>query len=221
MTIGSSMQTQWGFRVKRLREERGWTQQDLSDKSGLEVSHISKIEKGKYITPTADVIHKLARAVGWTPSEMSAYLYGENDRNRLTLEPVGIMILPIKGYLNAGIHAKDEKLDPIIIPKNLFEGIEDMSGLYCLRVKGNELERSDGIVDGDTVVVKPFERLINNELYVIHKNGDKIARHLRLDGNKVEIRLGNSYQWQEYSEVNIEGRIVFAGHWRKIETSSN
>jgi transcriptional regulator with XRE-family HTH domain len=38
---------QFGENVRRTRHERGWTQEDLSARTGLAVVQISRIERGK------------------------------------------------------------------------------------------------------------------------------------------------------------------------------
>jgi transcriptional regulator with XRE-family HTH domain len=38
---------QFGENVRRARHERGWTQEDLSARTGLAVVQISRIERGK------------------------------------------------------------------------------------------------------------------------------------------------------------------------------
>jgi transcriptional regulator with XRE-family HTH domain len=38
---------QFGENVRRIRHERGWTQEDLSARTGLAVVQISRIERGK------------------------------------------------------------------------------------------------------------------------------------------------------------------------------
>lgn len=50
-----------GGKIKKLREERGWTQIELSEKSGLPQSHICRIEKGVH-SPTRMTLEKLASA---------------------------------------------------------------------------------------------------------------------------------------------------------------
>ena len=54
---------QFGKRVRELREQRGWTQKELTDRLGVSVSYISKVENerlhfGDY--PSEKFIHKLA-----------------------------------------------------------------------------------------------------------------------------------------------------------------
>lgn len=50
------------LRVKELREERGWSQTELSDRSGVRQAAISAAENGKPLT--LDTIEKLADAFG-------------------------------------------------------------------------------------------------------------------------------------------------------------
>ena len=48
--------------MKRLRKERGWSQEALADEAGLDRTYISGIER-KVRNPTIDVIERIARAL--------------------------------------------------------------------------------------------------------------------------------------------------------------
>lgn len=48
--------------IKVLREQRGWTQEELADKSGMKQERISKIEDINYGSWTAKTLRKLAEA---------------------------------------------------------------------------------------------------------------------------------------------------------------
>lgn len=61
--------TEMGQRVKALREARGLTLQVLSDRSGLAISTISKIERG-LMAPTYDRFSGLAKGLGVDVSEL-------------------------------------------------------------------------------------------------------------------------------------------------------
>lgn len=50
-------------RIKSCREEKGLTQAELAEKSGLPQSHISRLERGKH-SPSRVTIEKIARALG-------------------------------------------------------------------------------------------------------------------------------------------------------------
>ena len=54
---------EFGERVRELREQRGWTQRELSERLSVSVSYVSKVENdrlhfGDY--PSVKFIHKLA-----------------------------------------------------------------------------------------------------------------------------------------------------------------
>lgn len=53
----------FGLKVRHLRSEQNLSQQEIADKSGLSVSYINEIEKGKKF-PKADKIAELAEALG-------------------------------------------------------------------------------------------------------------------------------------------------------------
>ncbi|MGB3862905.1 MAG: helix-turn-helix transcriptional regulator [Candidatus Aminicenantaceae bacterium] len=52
-----------GKRIKILRLERGLTQGDIEEATGVSRSHISKIESGKVANPGLDTLEKIAKAL--------------------------------------------------------------------------------------------------------------------------------------------------------------
>jgi transcriptional regulator with XRE-family HTH domain len=50
-----------GERIKELRKEKGWLQEELADKIGTDARQISRYENGR-ITPSTEAIVKLAEA---------------------------------------------------------------------------------------------------------------------------------------------------------------
>lgn len=49
--------------IRKLRQERGMSQEDLADKADLDRTYISSLERRRYAA-TVDVIDKLAKALG-------------------------------------------------------------------------------------------------------------------------------------------------------------
>ncbi len=60
---------QVGLNVKRLRREKGWSQEDLADECGLHRTYISGVERG-IRNPTVLVIEKIARTLGVEAAEL-------------------------------------------------------------------------------------------------------------------------------------------------------
>ncbi len=55
-----------GRNVRKLREEKGWSQEDYADRAGIHRTYVSDIERGRR-NPTVTVVEKLA-----APFEVSA-----------------------------------------------------------------------------------------------------------------------------------------------------
>lgn len=51
-------------RVKQLRKERGFTQQDLAEKVDLGYKYYQSLESGRTANPTVDTLEKIAKALG-------------------------------------------------------------------------------------------------------------------------------------------------------------
>jgi transcriptional regulator with XRE-family HTH domain len=56
-----------GSRVRQLREAKGWTQEVLAERSGLDRSYIAGIEAGLR-NPSIKAVGKIARGLGTTLS---------------------------------------------------------------------------------------------------------------------------------------------------------
>jgi transcriptional regulator with XRE-family HTH domain len=62
--------------LKRLRKKRGWSQTQLAERIGSHLSHINRLETGKY-NPSLDVVQKLAAVFDVTID----YLVSDTDED--------------------------------------------------------------------------------------------------------------------------------------------
>ncbi|MCL6452902.1 MAG: helix-turn-helix domain-containing protein [Alicyclobacillus sp.] len=53
-----------GEKLRALRTERGWTLRELSERSGVSLSHLSAIENHTRPTPSLDSVRRIAKAFG-------------------------------------------------------------------------------------------------------------------------------------------------------------
>jgi transcriptional regulator with XRE-family HTH domain len=60
-----------GKRVRNLRTDRGWSQEELADRSGVNRSYMSRVELGKSDV-SLSVLHKIARTLGLSLAELLA-----------------------------------------------------------------------------------------------------------------------------------------------------
>lgn len=74
--------------LKRLRKKRGWSQTQLAEQIGSHLSHINRIETGKY-NPSLDVIQKLAGVLDVSID----YLVSDTDEDfkEIRIEDKGLM----------------------------------------------------------------------------------------------------------------------------------
>ena len=59
----------FGTGIRRLRTERGWTQEDLADAAGLTATYVGQIERGDKV-PSLTVVLKLARGLEVPPAQL-------------------------------------------------------------------------------------------------------------------------------------------------------
>jgi transcriptional regulator with XRE-family HTH domain len=57
------IQARLGQNVRRLREAKGWSQEDYADRAGVHRTYVSDIERGRR-NPTVTVVEKLAAPLG-------------------------------------------------------------------------------------------------------------------------------------------------------------
>ncbi len=65
----SALQHGLGATVREARAERGWSQERLAERSGLDRSYVGEIERGR-VSPTLATLEKLALALGLQPSQL-------------------------------------------------------------------------------------------------------------------------------------------------------
>lgn len=58
-----------GLNVRRLREAKGWSQEDYADRAGIHRTYVSDIERGKR-NPTVTVVEKLAKPLEVAAGEL-------------------------------------------------------------------------------------------------------------------------------------------------------
>jgi transcriptional regulator with XRE-family HTH domain len=72
-------------RIKKERENKGWSQVDLSLRSGLSQNHVFAIESGARI-PTLYTLLKLCNALGISPGSLFSPDDAERVNDRLVLK---------------------------------------------------------------------------------------------------------------------------------------
>jgi transcriptional regulator with XRE-family HTH domain len=60
-----------GGNIRRFRQAKGWTQGQLSERTGIKIGHLSKLEQDEG-DPKASTLYKLIDALGCTPTGLMA-----------------------------------------------------------------------------------------------------------------------------------------------------
>lgn len=58
-----------GRNVRRLREAKGWSQEEYADRAGIHRTYVSDIERGRR-NPTIRLVEKLAQPLKVRPGEL-------------------------------------------------------------------------------------------------------------------------------------------------------
>lgn len=58
----TDIRIQFGKHLRKLREEKGWTQEELADKAGMHFTYIGQIERG-IRNPSLINLERLAKAL--------------------------------------------------------------------------------------------------------------------------------------------------------------
>ena len=86
-----------GLRIMALRKLAGLTQEQLSERAGLQRSHVSRIEAGKYAV-TLETIQAIAEALGMTVDII--------DPKLADLAPMKTLTEPMTGSLDTALNKK-------------------------------------------------------------------------------------------------------------------
>ena len=95
-----------GLRIMALRKLAGLTQEQLSERAGLQRSHVSRIEAGKYAV-TLETIQAIAEALGMTVDII--------DPRLSDLAPMKTLTEPMTGSLGTELN---KKVTEVFTPKD-------------------------------------------------------------------------------------------------------
>lgn len=192
------MTANWGNRVKSLRDLRGWTQEDLAQRTGLSRSMISRIEIGDIKAQTPDTVEKLAQAFDMTEGEFVIYLHESKVETRSLLRAFEV---PVKGTVREMIFTELKIPEFILINENVINEFRDYKDhIVAIRINDNSYE-DENIEPDSYIYIRLTNEIHPGRLHAIHigdrlivrrvvKNGDdrftllsSDGRYLHTDGN--------------------------------------
>ena len=168
-----------GERIKYLRNLKGWTQEELGAKVGMQKSAIAKYEKGNVENMKRSIIKKMSELFEVSPS----YLMALDDLDKYgNIKYVEEMVdIPVIGTIACG--------DPITAEQNVayykpYNKSSLPSGeVYLLEAKGDSMEPN--IPNKSLVLCRVQNDVENGEVAAVLLNGDTegtLKRVRKIDG---------------------------------------
>lgn len=195
-----------GSRLKKLREEKGLSQEEVAKLVGVSREAVTFWETGR-----TKPIRKL-KELSALYNVSADYILGKSDlplSNEVTVS-AAVNRYPIIGTVKCGPDGLAyEYLDGFFATSEEYSG--DIRGFKC---KGDSM-KGEGINDGDIVLVRIQPDVENGELAVVVINGDEgTLKRIRKDTNYITLEAANpdypsrTFAGEKMNEVHIVGRVI-------------
>lgn len=181
-----------GIVVKKLREEKGYTQLELAKKANIGSGTLGDIESGRNKS-TVKTIDKIAKALELTKEEKNrldnAFMGREIKKDYITeqlKDPVKMIVIPVYSSVAAGMgYIPDaEPIDFITIPETSGECIG-------IKVQGDSMEPT--FYNGDIVVLKKDIEVGLDEIGVFlnKTSGESLVKRLKKKNGNFVLESDN------------------------------
>jgi len=208
----------WGMRLKQLRVSRGLRQEDVSEKTGVNKTALSKMEHETYGEElTHEMCVRLGKAFNMTGVELKEYLFGEEPvpvealqdtlyKAYLRLQGMNVADwFPIHEWKEDSLIITDAKL-PFVVPSGT-----DKKNVVCIRCHGGFLPTlpagSYCFVDAAWYNTKEPR---TGQAVVYIKDGEFASGIVKIFGSEKNIL--NNMGTVSIEEVEIYGKILAVEH---------
>lgn len=186
-------------RIKKLREAKGMTQEQLAEKTGYKTrSAINKIEAGLRDINQSQIV-SFANALNVSPAYLMGWEKDSNDNSKNQ----NILHIPVLGKVAAGIPL--EAIEEIEDYEEISKSLSDESEYFALRIRGESMEPK--FSDGDVVIIRKQDDVESGEIGVVIINGSDatIKKVMKQDNGIMLIATNQSiYPPKFYDNETIE-----------------
>jgi repressor LexA len=202
-----------GGKIRKAREEMGFSQHDLGAALGLTATAINYYEKGKRKVS----IEEIYRLAGVLKKPIQYFLPGEertHDPVRIKTELIrSLSMIPVLGKVPAGraFFTEQNLLGYLPVPSE-----KAGDDLFALVVEGNSMV-GKGICDGDMVLIRRQQRVdYNGQIVCALVNGSENALKIWLKENdKIILKSANpSYEDIVLDDGSLTIQGVYAGTFK-------
>lgn len=203
-----------GERVKKARENKGYTQEELALKLGYKSrSSVNKIEKERDIPRS--MIVKIAEILGVTPAYLMGWEEPESKpaANAKKLPSEYIRMVPVFESVSAGFGVGAENAVIEFIPLFIQSDYE-YEHTICVRVCGDSMHPQ--IQDGDLVQVLKQDTAETGDIVVILDGDDAYVKHFIRSKQGITLESFNpNYPPMRFSRVESD-RLRIVGIVQRI-----
>lgn len=186
--------------IKRLREERGLSQDALAKLTGYtDRSSITKIEKGQ-VDLQQSKIELFAKALGTTSRDLVGW-----DIDFPSSSKKGITI-NVLGRVAAGVPI--EAIEDIIDTEEITEDMARTGEFFGLQIHGDSMEPR--MYEGDVVIVRQQDDAESGDIVIAMVNGNDATckRLTKYSGGIGLISLNSKYEPMMFSNEEIANKPV-------------
>lgn len=208
-----------GERIKRVLDEKNWSEGELSRRSGVNQPTIHRIIAGSSRDPRQSNIEKIAKALSTTSSFLR---HGKTDKtadNSFLDDSLTILKrVPILSSVEAGNWTESVPYKEMGDDVEWVEVPGDTSDeAFALRVSGNSMTNPYGapsLPEGSIVVIEPDPSPLNGKIVVAMLDGSNEAtiKKLEIDGPKKFLVPLNP----KYDPIPINGNCRIIGYAKRL-----
>lgn len=190
--------------LKSMRKEKGWTQQEVADRLGIERSTYTRYENGSS-EPNFEMLEQLSQIFDVTVDALIG-------RRAIPTSSGGIRI-PVLGDVAAGIPI--EAITDIVDYEEIDATLAASGEFFGLRIKGASMEPR--MRDGDVVIIRKQETAETGDTVGVLVNGDSATvKKIKYGSDGITLIPSNpAYDPMFYSAAEVErlpvrviGRVV-------------
>lgn len=182
--------------LKKLRKDRGWTQDRLAKMMNVAKSTISMYESGRR-KPDFETRELLADIFNVDIKRFSdsndSYFESESKKRNL---------VPVLGYVRAGLPI--EAIENIIDYEEISTEMALQGEHFALKIKGDSMEPR--MREDDVVIIRKQETVENGEIAVVLVNGNDatVKKFYRTDNGINLISFNSNYEPFTYSPAEVD-----------------
>lgn len=200
-------------RIKQLRKQNKWTQQDLANRLHVGKTTVSNYETG-HSDPNIDMINQLSKVFGVSID----YLLGTpNDTVEMLGQAVTMNKYPyIDDYVSAGSPVTIEGMKDvpnIYVPDELLGSYAGSKRLFFLKVNGESMNKI--IPNGSTIGVISYDSindLKNGDIVVYStKNGEYAVKYFYKKDNKLIFKPSSTLNYYYDLVFSVDDNISIIG----------